>query len=112
MISPFDDIDKAVMVLKELLQAHTIALQDPEYNQNEEPKWFKCLVKKDNLILIEKFKKYGHKTAASFYAEVIIGATPSKGCNECQFYHVPFGEQNISNKIQCNLIGKCRPLYG
>lgn len=112
MISPFDDIDKAIKVLKEVLQTYNTALQNPQYDQKKEPKWFKCLVKRDNLILIEKFKKYGHKTAASFFAEVITGATPSKGCDECPFFHIPFGSQSISGKKRCNLTGDCTPLLG
>lgn len=108
MISPFDGIDKAIRILKELLPAHKNALKDSEYDQSKEPEWFKRLVNKNNLELIENFKRHGHKTAASFYAEVIIGASPSKGCEKCMFFHSPFSSE--SNKKRCNLTGKCRPL--
>ena len=63
------------------------------------------MVKKDNLELIERFKKHGQKTAASFYAEVIIGATPSKGCEECKYYY-----STPSNQKRCNLTGECTPI--
>lgn len=113
MISPFDTIDYAIEFLEKLMFEYDIFKETEEYekyDKSKEPEWFKRLIEKNNLELVKKFKECGHKTAASWYAEVIIGATPSKGCKVCGFYYKP--SQSLANKKRCNLTGHCRPLRG
>ena len=82
LISPFDTIGEIKANIKEAIGFHNKALGDPEYKAMEKPKWYLAIL--NSLELAEVFEKHlgPNESAGGLYAEIICGASPSKGCDQ------------------------------
>ena len=106
-ISPFTSIDKMMAGLEHFSLTHKALLKDVGYEETEKPKWFTALIDDGNIELAKKFKKHFGKDGSStgLYAEIMCGASPSKGCESCGFYYQVYDQEK-----RCNFTGSCTPM--